>query len=251
MRNLLIEPELEVLAQLAWSKALLAFDFDGTLAPIVRDRDAAGMSARTARLFDRACQLYPMAVISGRSRADVAGRLGASRVKYVVGNHGLEPGDGAPGAAAELDEARARLARLVARSQGIDLEDKRYSLAVHYRRSRTRREALRAIVRLVGRLETPVRVVTGKCVINLVPASAPSKGDALLALRRRARADVALYVGDDVTDEDVFRLDQPGRLVSVRVGRSGASAAPFFVRDQAAVDAMLEKLIAFREKPPR
>jgi trehalose 6-phosphate phosphatase len=111
--------------------------------------------------------------------------------------------------------------------------------------------ALRSIMRLVARLNTPLRAVPGKCVINLIPASAPSKGEALLALRRRARADIALYVGDDVTDEDVFRLDQPGRLLSVRVGRSGSSAAPWFVPNQAAVDALLARLVAFRERPPR
>ena len=54
-----------------------------------------------------------------------------------------------------------------------------------------------------------MRVIPGKLVINVVPDAAPSKGDALVALRDRTEADIAMYVGDDVTDEDVFRLDQP------------------------------------------
>ena len=56
-------------------------------------------------------------------------------------------------------------------------------------------------------------------------AGAPNKGDALLRLRTSDGAHTALYVGDDVTDEDVFRLDQPGRLLTVRIGKSLTSAA--------------------------
>ena len=51
-----------------------------------------------------------------------------------------------------------------------------------------------------------------------MPEGAPHKGDAILQLRKLADADTALYVGDDFTDEDVFALDQPGRLLTVRIG---------------------------------
>ena len=55
-----------------------------------------------------------------------------------------------------------------------------------------------------------------------------------------------MYVGDDVTDEDVFRLDQPGRLFTVRVGRSRTSAARYYLRQQQEIDALLEHLVALR-----
>jgi trehalose 6-phosphate phosphatase len=83
-------------------------------------------------------------------------------------------------------------------------------------------------------------------VVNLVPAAAPNKGDALLELRAQAGADTALYVGDDITDEDVFRLRQPGRLVSVRVGQSSSSSAAYFVRSQRDIDRLLMLLVSFR-----
>ena len=70
MRDLLARVNAGVLQQLAWSRALLAFDFDGTLAPIVADRDRAAMRARTRRLFERVCARYPVAVISGRSQRE-------------------------------------------------------------------------------------------------------------------------------------------------------------------------------------
>ena len=79
-----------------------------------------------------------------------------------------------------------------------------------------------------------------------MPEAAPSKGDALIALRDRTEADVAMYVGDDVTDEDVFRLDQPGRLFTVRIGRSRTSAARYYLRQQQEIDSLLEHLVALR-----
>ncbi len=91
-----------------------------------------------------------------------------------------------------------------------------------------------------------MRVVPGKQVVNLVPLDAPNKGDALLALRDSTGADMAIYVGDDVTDEDVFRLDQPGRLFTVRIGTSKRSAARYFLKQQEEIDALLEALVQLR-----
>ena len=71
---------------------------------------------------------------------------------------------------------------------------------------------------------------------------------ALISLRERETADIALYVGDDVTDEDVFELDQPGRLLCIRVGQSRKSAAPWFLRDQREIDMLLKKLVELRAK---
>jgi trehalose 6-phosphate phosphatase len=76
MRHLLSRDGRELLAQLASTHVLLAFDFDGTLAPIVSDREGARMRASTARLFARVAAAYPVAVISGRARADVTARSG-------------------------------------------------------------------------------------------------------------------------------------------------------------------------------
>ena len=248
MRYLLSRQNLAVLSQVGWSRVLLAFDFDGTLAPIVRDRASASMRARTARLLARTCALYPCAVISGRSKADVAARLGEAAVKYVVGNHGLEPGHSLAHFARETALAAPLLRQALDGFGGIDVEDKRYSLAIHYRRSRRKREARTAIQKAVARLPHPMRMILGRFVVNVVPDGAPNKGDALIRLRTQARADTALYVGDDLTDEDVFVLDQPGRLLTVRVGASRSSAAAYFLRAQGEIDDLLAALVAVRQK---
>jgi trehalose 6-phosphate phosphatase len=251
VRHLFSRDDAGLLAQLASSRVLLAFDFDGTLAPIVADRDAAAVRPGTAAALRALSGLYPCAVISGRGRADVSARLAGAGVKYVIGNHGLEPGADLPEYEQEVVDARRLLELALADEVGVDLEDKRYSLAVHYRRARRKRLARASILRAVGALPRPMRVVAGKLVVNVVPAGAPNKGDALLELRARERADTAIYLGDDVTDEDVFRLDQPGRLVSVRVGESQSSAAAYFLRDQREVDRLLARLIALRERAAR
>jgi trehalose 6-phosphate phosphatase len=249
MNHILAKENLALLEQLAWSRVLLGFDFDGTLAPIVAERDAASMRPKTRELLARVCTLFPCAVISGRSQDDVSARLAGIGVKYIVGNHGLEPG--ANLVAFEQDIARVRpiLAAALAGSSGVDLEDKRYSLALHYRRARGKPEARAAIARAIATLPVPMRSIAGKQVVNVVPAGAPNKGDALLRLRAQEGADTALYLGDDVTDEDVFTLDQPGRLLAIRVGLSQTSGAAFYLRDQREVDALLSRVVACRRHP--
>ncbi|MCC6747461.1 MAG: trehalose-phosphatase [Deltaproteobacteria bacterium] len=246
MKHVLAAANREVLAQFAWSRVLLAFDFDGTLAPIVTDRDAARMRERTRALLAEVCELYPCAIISGRGLTDVSSRVGGLRVPFVVGNHGMEPGKGLPEFAREVRAIRSQLEAELSAFTGVDIEDKQFSLAVHYRRSRHKRAARAAIHAAVPRLLHPVREVAGKLVVNLIPEGAPHKGDALVRLRSRARTDTAIYVGDDVTDEDVFALDQPGRLLSIRVGCSRRSSAEYFLRDQREVDVLLRRLATLR-----
>lgn len=242
MRYLLSRRNVGVLAELAFSRVLLAFDFDGTLAPIIAHRGEAGMRRRTAQLLTKVSALYPCAVVSGRSRLDVAARLDGAKIRYIVGNHGLEPGAALGSFARVNARASQLLQRALASFSGIEVEDKTYSLAVHYRRSRKKRDARSTIERAVSELPLRMRIIPGKQVVNVVPARAPNKGDALLELRKKAKVDTALYVGDDVTDEDVFRLDEPGRLLTVRIGASRSSGAAYFLRDQREIDVLLAKL---------
>jgi len=246
VKQLFSKRSLNDLAKLARSNVLLAFDFDGTLAPIVADRELAEMRTETSRLFNVVCQLYPCAVISGRSRADVGRRLGTAAVKYVIGNHGLEPGPDLHEFANEMAATRTSLALALMRDPGIEIEDKTYSLAVHYRKSHDKRRAQAAIRAAISAFPMQMRIVTGKFVVNIVPERAANKGDSLLELRERESASSAFYVGDDVTDEDVFTRVESGGLFAVRVGRSLTSAAEYYLRDQNEMDALLGKLAEWR-----
>jgi trehalose 6-phosphate phosphatase len=247
MRDILARANREVLEQLAGSRALLAFDFDGTLAPIVTDPDGAAMRPSTRRLLRQVARTYPCVVISGRSQADVRRRLRGVALAGVVGNHGLEPGIGSSAARRFVRACIPFLGQHLDGLPGVVIEDKGLSLAVHYRQSRQKKKArarlLAAAARLLG-----VRLLGGKQVLNILPERAPHKGLALERARARHRCDTALYVGDDETDEDVFALDQPGQLLAIRVGRRKGSSAAYYVRTQAEVDGLLRELCALRPR---
>jgi len=242
---------LESLAAFVRSPVLIAFDYDGTLAPVVADRDRASMRARTRRLLTTVCARYPSAVISGRGRDDAAGRVDGVGVAHVVGNHGLEPWEGMKSFERVTAQALERLSKQLAVRDDVDIEYKRYSLAVHYRRSRHRRDAEHAIRAAVDALPVVMRVVPGKLVLNVVPLGAPNKGDALRRLLGIERCQAALYVGDDVTDEDVFRLERSGGVLAIRVGRLRSSAASWYLRDQGEVDGLLATLADLAPVPAR
>jgi trehalose 6-phosphate phosphatase len=130
----------------------------------------------------------------------------------------------------------------------VEIEARRWALAVHYRRARKSGEARRTIEAAVDALPFRMRAIPGKRVLNLMPLGARSKADALQRVREEEGADTAIYVGDDTSDEDVFSLDEPGRLLAIRVGRSRTSAAPYFLRSQRDVDALLAHLVKLRNR---
>jgi trehalose 6-phosphate phosphatase len=167
----------------------------------------------------------------------------------VVGSHGAEdPGrSGGDALVHALDGMRARIAARQAEldALGVLFEDKGHSLALHYRRASDPERAARCIENLLGAPDPGVGVFGGKFVANVVAAGAPDKGDAVVALAARAGADAAVFVGDDVNDEAVFRRAAPHWL-TVRVGRdeTAPSAAMYFLHDQAEVAAMLRRMLA-------
>lgn len=248
MKRILALPQREVLAQLSWSKVLLGFDFDGTLAPIVDDPARAELRDSTRGLLTELARLYPCVVISGRAVADVRQRLKGIDLCAVVGNHGLEPWRATDELRRTVESWTRRLVPALAGLAGVEIEDKTYSLAVHYRRSRAKKSARAAIQRELASL-ADVRVINGKQVVNVLPLGAPHKGVALERERHRQACDTAFFVGDDETDEDVFALDTPGRLLTVRVGPTSASLASYCLAGQREIDALLARLIALRRGP--
>jgi trehalose 6-phosphate phosphatase len=245
VKHVLAREGLAALATLARAPCLVALDFDGTLAPIVDDRDAAAMRPATRALLDTVAHRYPAAVISGRAHDDLAARLGAIPLVARVGNHGLDVA-AADGTFRERTAAwRACLASWLEGEPGVEIEDKGLSLAVHYRSAPDPRLASAAIHTAIARL-AGARLVGGKRVANVLPEGGPNKGDALRALAARAGTRVALYVGDDDTDEDAFRLARGVEVFGVRVARSTRSAARWFLDAQEEIDVLLGHLADLR-----
>jgi len=248
MRDILSRAGREVLQQFAWSNVLLAFDYDGTLAPIVRDPDKAAMRAATRRLLVEVAARYPCIVVSGRAQPDARRWLRGIRLQEVIGNHGIEPWQATRPMEEEVRRWAPLLVQRLSAFKGVRIENKTFSVAVHYRRSREKKRARAAILEAAAALGS-VRLIGGKQVVNILPEGAPHKGIALERERDRLRRDTAIYVGDDETDEDVFGLDQPGRLLTVRVGPKRTSQASYYVKSQAAVDELLAALVSLREQP--
>jgi trehalose 6-phosphate phosphatase len=228
-------------------KVLLAFDYDGVLAPLVKDPGGAWMRDGTRALLARVARRYHVAVVSGRAWKDT-NRFVGGLVPHVVGNHGFELGRPVPVPADVLRRVRAwrrQLESALAGVPGVHFEDKRSTLAVHYGLSRTWRRSGRAVYEAANQLEG-TRLIPGKKVLNVLPHDFPSKGDAIRALLARLGLDAALYAGDDVTDEDVFAVGPP-LVFGVHVGK-GPTLAEWRLRTQGDVDALLELLAAARER---
>ena len=229
-------------------KVLLAFDYDGVLAPLVPHPAGTRMRAVTRSLLVRLCEVYPCAVVSGRSWRHTA-RLVDGAVPIVVGNHGFELGRPVPiprAILAKVRRWRRELEQGLRGVEGLYFEDKRCTLAVHYGLSPGWRRAERRVYEAANRLQG-TRIIPGKRVLNVLPHDFPSKGDAIRALLARRGLEAALYAGDDVTDEDAFAVGPP-LVFGVHVGE-GPSLAPWRIPSQRHVDELLRMLL--RARPPR
>jgi trehalose 6-phosphate phosphatase len=214
---------------------LLAFDIDGTLAPIVARPDEARLPDEVQYCLRARAPARAVASITSRA-GDDARRMLEFEPRYLVGNHGAEgiPGwkSRSEGFARTVREWHRDLGRCAAlREAGVAIEDKRYSLSLHYRHASDHDEARRAINACVATLAPPAKTIDGKAVVNLLPGNAPDKGDALRALIAESGAANVLYVGDDDTDETVFGLHLPS-VLTLRVEPAAESAASLFLRDQ-------------------
>lgn len=231
---------------------LCAFDFDGTIAPIVDDLAAARIPPPVLRRLAALAEFTPVAVITGRSVEDVSLRLDFFP-EFVVGNHGME---GLPGCEQSEEHYRSmcsewlRKLHNAMKVESIDaavwIEDKTYSLSIHYRQAQDPSAAEKRLRQLIQATLPDARTVEGEFVFNILPADAPDKGQALSLLRTHAGASAALYVGDDVTDESVFDLPHDD-LLTIRIEDYASTAAEFYLPDMQAMlpflDMLLKRLI--------
>jgi trehalose 6-phosphate phosphatase len=243
MKYLLSKESLPVAARLAREQTLCAFDFDGTLARIVRRPDQAAMRARTRDLLYRLAKLYPCIVVSGRARQDVMEKLRGVPVAQVIGNHGADTEE-TLNARSLIERWKAVLEARLGCIPGLWIEDKGLSLALHYRQCTQKAGVRRLIIAATGPLKQS-HSFGGKQVINVVVAGSHNKGDALAAERERLHCNWVLYAGDDENDESAFAMG--GNIVSVRIGRKQSSRAHYYLRTQAEIDALLDLLVRLRE----
>lgn len=229
-------------------------DHDGTLAPIVSDPAEAYMPEKTRQAVQQLARRCPVSVISGRDRKDVMQRVNIEGLLY-AGDHGLD--SEGRGQRITLPEAEAALERVNSAEKqlrkdlqtiaGVIIERKRFSVAAHYRQVKSER-AVQEVAQTVEKVQqaTGLRKRSGKKVWELEPAVDWNKGRALTWLMEVMGLDrekyFAVYIGDDVTDEDAFAALQ-GHGAGVRVGDSVSdSLADYYLPDTDSVAPFLDWL---------
>jgi trehalose 6-phosphate phosphatase len=222
----------EFTAALGGRRPAVFLDYDGVLTPIVDRPEDAKMSDRMRRVVRELAGRAPVCVVSGRDRAVVQELMGVDDL-VVAGSHGFDiwhPERGTLRHAAAggyehlIGSITARLRDELGGREGVLVEPKRASVAVHYRLAGEQgaEDVRRLVHTLLDEHPDDLKVTPGKMVFELQPKLDWNKGKAvshLLDVLGLDGADrVPLYVGDDVTDEDAFRALHD-RGVPIYVGR--------------------------------
>ncbi len=237
-------------------RLLVATDFDGCLAPIVDDPSAARPlpeSMEALRSLTTTSGTV-VAVVSGRSLADLEHLLGPTERIHLVGSHGAETSAQDRDDAASLsDDDSRRLGRLrlelqqiTAEYRGVRLEPKPTGVAVHLRgMDPADAEAVTRQIEENPASWSGVHLLRGKMVLELTVVTT-NKGRALKALMKANHCTAAVYIGDDVTDENAFGVLEKGD-VGIKVGQ-GRTAADVRIADPHRVADVLRVLAESRRR---
>ena len=239
-----LPPELdEALAGFAARRPLLvASDYDGVLARLRDEPSAAVPEPGVAEALGRLAAVpgVTVALVSGRGVADLQATSGLSGPFRWVGSHGEEFDGPLSGELAERRDALAELlSPVVAGVPGARLEIKPASVAVHVRQVSDRQAAAALLDNAAALVDSSLTLKPGKDVLEITLTDA-DKGTALRRLVAEIGASAAMYLGDDVTDEDGFRALRPDDL-TVKIG-DGPTAARYQIADTAGALAVLRRL---------
>ena len=246
----------------AASHILLLADYDGTLATIVGRPEDAVLSANVRqKLKDLARKSETsVGVISGRSIEELRSMVGIEGI-YYSGNHGLEiDGPGlsfvSPGAEATrpiIAGLAHELAVAMKGIAGVIIQDKGFSLSVHYRLVKP--EDVDAVTSAVQRVTAPhvdrgeIRAYAMKKLWEIRPPIDWDKGNAVEVIARELKKIIKqerlliIYLGDDTTDEDAFSVVRRPDGWSIFVGEENqTSTADYFLNSTAEVEEFLARL---------
>jgi trehalose 6-phosphate phosphatase len=242
---------------------LLLADYDGTLTPIV-GKPADAILSESVREKLKALARQPgisLGVISGRELAEIKSLVGIEDIFY-AGNHGLEmegPGLEYSGPAREIfigvvmKELAAQIAAALADVAGVIIQDKGLSLSIHYRLAAKDKEE--RIAEAVRQATVPL-VQTGKIQVygmkklwEIRPLLDWDKGKAVKAIgaevmkKHKLASLLTVFLGDDTTDEDAFKVLHRPAGWSIYIGEANrSSAAEFYLASPAEVAEFLTRL---------
>jgi trehalose-phosphatase len=233
-------------------RIFLLSDFDGTLVPLQRRPSDVRMPPLLRHLLRRLAEgRVRIGIISGRALEDIQKKVGIDGIWY-SGSHGysIRGPKGqtlclvAPEIKLQMKAVWRSLNWRLRSAPGLKIEPKDETVAVHYRLA-TRRERTRAYKALCNVLSTRkhLRLMQGKKVWEVLPAGTVDKWKAVRVILDcedfHSRKDLLIYLGDDVTDEAVFRK---ARGLSVAVGHDRRTAAAFCLDSPLEVSEFLRRI---------
>jgi len=242
--------------------AVLLLDFDGVLSAIAKTPDEAFISNENIELVKKCVELFPVAVITGRTLEDIKKKMDIKDLFYIA-SHGLEweeegkyhvkpiPKE----TIAAINSAKERIRPLVSRYPGMILEDKSFMFALHYRIMKP--ELIDAFIKEATSILEPIveqnnlRLDHNMKTFELRPDINWDKGDSAIFAEKYFNKKVGgkfipIYIGDSLTDEDAFKaIREHG--ITIRIGENKESAAEWYMEDQREVALFLKWLLSFRQ----
>lgn len=234
---------------------LLILDFDGTLAAIAKTPHEIILESKTKEVLARLCgsQHCKLAIVSGRALKNLRTFFHIRDACY-IGNHGLELKGNGLRLPVKARKAR-RLEILIwllgeklkedfSKVPGILIEDKNYTLSVHYRN--VAREFYPFFENEMNRFRKkyahwPLIWRRGKKVWEVRPGVRWGKGEAATYLSKKFPGALPIVIGDDATDEDMFKALKH-RGLTIRVGWSKKSSADYYLKSPRDVRNFLKEL---------
>jgi trehalose 6-phosphate phosphatase len=230
-------------------------DYDGTLTPIVSQPEDARLSDSMRQALRDLAARAPVAILSGRDLDDVRNRVEIDNIVY-GGSHGFDiagPRGLRRQVATEflpnLDIAEKELREALDGFPGARVERKRFSIAAHYRNVKENEASkVEQAVNEIAARHRELRKITGKKVCELQPDIDWNKGKALLWMMEymgsKAREILPVYIGDDATDEDAFRVLQQHGVGILVTEQPSRTLARYMLKDPAKVELFLRDLAA-------
>jgi trehalose 6-phosphate phosphatase len=220
------------------SESAILLDIDGTLLDLMPTPREVWVPPGLAKTLNRllARTNGALALVSGRSLNDID-LIFAPEQFPAVGGHGAEmritaESEAVASHAPPMDkELKRRLAAIARLSPGILLEDKGYSLALHYRLAPHAEKAIYAAVSLIRAdlPNAPIEVLPGKCVCEIKHSGfTKATGVRELMTHEPFKGRLPLFIGDDVTDESVFGIMPDFDGLAFSVGRRAKGVAGHF-----------------------
>ncbi len=206
---------------------LFFLDYDGTLAPIVDDPEAAVPHPDVPALLRRLDATFPVWIVTGRDLRALSSFL--DQPLNAIGLHGAQ--EGTVGGEVrqlmsdEAAEALHELRRSVPSVDGLDIEEKDQAFAVHYRAVEDEDDALDRLSAWLDAMPSMLDAIWGKKVVEVRPENL-TKGTAVRRISDEHPDHTPVYLGDDTTDEDAFEALQAmeRETVTVRIGEEETRA---------------------------